>query len=69
MTLSQMFSDFPSTQPPEIVNRANSEHWLGRLLLRAGSDVSVVSPDKWVDLASRTANAVLARYSADNPGN
>ena len=48
---------------------ANSEHWLGRLLLRAGSDVSVVSPDKWVDLGSRTANAVLARYSADNPGN
>ena len=47
---------------------ANSEHWLGRLLLRAGSEVSVVSPGKWVDLGARTAAAVLARYSEDRPG-
>ena len=47
---------------------ANSDHWLGRLLLRAGADVSVVSPAKWTDLGSRTATAVLARYSEANPG-
>ena len=39
-----------------------SEHWLGRLLLRAGTDALVVEPAKWVGLASRTASAVLARY-------
>jgi len=48
---------------------ANSEHWLGRLLLRAGSEVSVVSPEKWADLGARTATAVLARYSEEKPGN
>lgn len=48
---------------------ANSEHWLGRLLLRAGSGVSVESPAKWADLGARTATAVLARYSAEKPGN
>jgi len=48
---------------------ANSEHWLGRLLLRAGSEVSVVSPEKWVDLGARTATAVLSRYSEERPGN
>lgn len=40
-----------------------SEHWLGRLLLRAGTDAAVVEPAKWVDLATRTARTVLARYS------
>jgi proteasome accessory factor C len=39
-----------------------SEHWLGRLLLRAGTDAHVVEPAKWVDLAARTARSVLAKY-------
>lgn len=39
-----------------------SEHWLGRLLLRAGNDAHVVEPGKWADLAARTARSVLARY-------
>jgi proteasome accessory factor C len=40
----------------------SSEHWLGRLLLRAGSDVSVVEPAAFRDLATRTAEQVLRRY-------
>ena len=43
---------------------ARGEHWLGRLLLRAGGDATVVSPAKWKDLGSSTAGAVLARYSS-----
>lgn len=42
---------------------ASSEHWLGRLLLRAGAGARVTSPAAWADLQSRTAAAVLARYS------
>lgn len=41
---------------------ANSEHWLGRLLLRAEGAVTVVAPDAEVDLLRRTAGEVLARY-------
>ena len=41
----------------------SSEHWLGRLLLRAEGDVTVVGPDSLVDLQSRTAESVLARYA------
>jgi predicted DNA-binding transcriptional regulator YafY len=43
---------------------ARGEHWLGRLLLRAGGDATVVSPAKWKDLGTSTATAVLARYSS-----
>ena len=39
-----------------------SEHWLGRLLLRAGTDASVVEPAKWSTLGAQTARSVLARY-------
>ena len=39
-----------------------SEHWLGRLLLRAGTDASVVEPAKWLTLGAQTARSVLARY-------
>ena len=39
-----------------------SEHWLGRLLLRAGGHVTVTGPAALVDLQKRTADAVLARY-------
>ena len=39
-----------------------SEHWLGRLLLRAGTNASVIEPAKWSDLGAQTARSVLARY-------
>jgi len=45
---------------------ANSEHWLGRLLLRAEGGVTVTSPDHLVGLQSRVATDVLARYRANN---
>lgn len=41
---------------------ANSEHWLGRLLLRAEGAATVVAPRNEVDLLRRTARDVLARY-------
>jgi predicted DNA-binding transcriptional regulator YafY len=40
----------------------SSEHWLSRLLLRAGSDVQVVEPANYADLGQRTARSVLQRY-------
>ncbi|MEY4045439.1 MAG: hypothetical protein RL644_1707, partial [Actinomycetota bacterium] len=48
---------------------ASSEHWLGRLLLRAGAGARVRGPGNLADLQARTAAAVLARYSDDNAGN
>lgn len=39
-----------------------SERWLERLLLRAGGDVTVVSPVEWRDLAGAAARRVLAGY-------
>lgn len=39
-----------------------SEHWLGRLLLRAGTDATVLEPAKWTGLSAKTARGVLARY-------
>lgn len=47
---------------------ANSAHWLGRLLLRAEGDVTVVSPESMVNLQQQAANEVLALY-ANNSGN
>ncbi len=41
---------------------ANSEHWLGRLLLRAEGAATVVAPETEVDLLRRTAGDVLSRY-------
>lgn len=41
-----------------------SEHWLGRLLLRAGTGVKVLKPKAYRDLGKRCAQTVLARYSA-----
>jgi predicted DNA-binding transcriptional regulator YafY len=43
-----------------------SEHWLGRLLLRAGGAMTVVAPIEMASVQARTANAVLARYGANN---
>jgi proteasome accessory factor C len=39
-----------------------SKHWLGRLLLRAGSGVKVLKPIEFKQLASQTAQNVLSRY-------
>ena len=41
----------------------NSEHWLGRLLLRAGGEVRVVAPIELVGLQQATAAKVLASYA------
>jgi hypothetical protein len=46
----------------------NSDHWLGRLLLRAEGNVKVVGPESVVDLLNRTATDVLSRY-ANKSGN
>lgn len=46
----------------------NSEHWLGRLLLRAEGNISVVAPESTVNLLQRTATDVLNRY-ANKSGN
>ena len=45
---------------------SNSEHWLGRLLLRAGGAITVVAPIEMASVQTRTANAVLARYGANS---
>jgi predicted DNA-binding transcriptional regulator YafY len=41
----------------------NSEHWLGRLLLRAGGAVTVLAPAELVGLQQSTAAKVLASYA------
>ena len=43
--------------------RITSEHWLARLLLRGGRNVEVLSPEKYVSLAARTAGAIRAKYN------
>lgn len=43
--------------------RITSEHWLARLLLRGGRNVTVVSPAKYARLTATTAAAVRARYA------
>ena len=45
---------------------SNSDHWLGRLLLRAGGAITIVSPSDMASVQARTANAVLARYGANS---
>lgn len=41
---------------------ANSEHWLGRLALRAGRGMEIVAPTELVDAGRRAAAATLRRY-------
>lgn len=41
----------------------NSEHWLGRLLLRAEGNITVVGPESVTGLLQRTAFDVLSRYA------
>ena len=40
-----------------------SEHWLSRLLLRAGDGVQVLEPAELRDLGKRTAAQILLRYA------
>lgn len=40
-----------------------SRPWLERMLVRLGTDVEVVAPDDWRDLAATTARRILARYA------
>jgi proteasome accessory factor C len=46
----------------DITMAVSSEHWLGRLLLRAGTNVRVLEPVELRDVAKRTASEVLKRY-------
>ena len=41
----------------------NSAHWLGRLALRAGGNFVITEPIEFIDIAQRTAQTVLRRYS------
>jgi proteasome accessory factor C len=43
--------------------RITSDHWLGRLLLRGGRNVQVISPAKYTNLAAVTAASVRMRYA------
>ena len=43
-----------------------SEQWLQRLLLRLGARATVLSPQRWADLAERSAAEVLAVYDEVN---
>ena len=40
----------------------SSDHWLGRLLVRGGRSITLVSPARYSGLQADTAAAVLARY-------
>lgn len=51
-----------------VVLVAGTEHWIARLLLRAGGAATVVAPAEWVDLGARTAAAVLDRYREPKSG-
>jgi proteasome accessory factor C len=44
----------------------SSEHWLSRIVLRAGDAIKVTSPEQFVGVAQRAARQVLARYEATN---
>jgi proteasome accessory factor C len=45
---------------------ANSAHWLGRLLLRAGGGVVVTAPASMVDVYAQVAADVLVRYRSSS---
>jgi predicted DNA-binding transcriptional regulator YafY len=40
----------------------SSDHWLGRLLIRGGRSITLVSPPRFAGLRAATARDVLARY-------
>jgi proteasome accessory factor C len=43
----------------------SSEHWLSRIVLRAGDGITISSPSHLVDAAQRAAQQVLARYESN----
>jgi predicted DNA-binding transcriptional regulator YafY len=43
----------------------SSEHWLSRIVLRAGDGITISSPSHLVDVAQRAAQQVLARYESN----
>jgi len=43
----------------------SSEHWLSRIVLRAGDGVTISSPQHLIDVAQRAAGQVLARYESN----
>ena len=47
----------------EVTLQVSSPEWLGRLLVRAGADASVVGSTRHSDLAARTAEKILSRYA------
>lgn len=44
----------------------SSEHWLWRLLLRAGNDVQITAPSEYRNVAHSAATRVLSRYESSN---
>lgn len=46
----------------DIEMAVSSEHWLSRIVLRAGDGITISSPAHLVDVAERAARQVLARY-------
>jgi len=46
----------------DVTLRITSEHWLSRLLLRGGNNVSVLAPAKYRDLAASVAATVRSKY-------
>jgi len=48
----------------EVTLSVTSEHWLGRLLLRAGRSAEVLEPATYRGIGVMTARRVLARYEA-----
>ena len=47
----------------EVKLHVANEAWLGRLLVRAGNDATVVAPAKYATLAARTARQIRSRYA------
>jgi len=48
----------------DVTLSVTSEHWLGRLLLRAGRAAEVLEPSTYRGIGTMTARRVLARYEA-----
>jgi len=49
----------------DIEMAVSSEHWLSRIVLRAGDGITISSPPHLADVAQRAARQVLARYESN----
>lgn len=49
----------------DIEMAVSSEHWLSRIVLRAGDGITISSPPHLTDVAQRAARQVLARYESN----